>query len=81
MLVLPISSSASSCQWGRSRMHVDAHLRGDELGKRLGVEAGVGKAQAAVHGVGGELERLLPDLQLLAAHLLMVAAGGSGSER
>lgn len=29
-------------------------------------EAGVRKAQAAVHGVGGELQRLLPHVQLLA---------------
>src|SRR5690606_22973924 len=36
----------------------------DHHGERLGVEARVRKAEAAVHAVGGELERLLPNVQL-----------------
>mmetsp|Transcript_103193 Transcript_103193/g.300958 ORF Transcript_103193/g.300958 Transcript_103193/m.300958 type:complete len:376 (-) Transcript_103193:2034-3161(-) len=40
-------------------------LGGDEGGERLRVEAAVLEAQAAVHGVGGELQRLLPDLERL----------------
>mmetsp|Transcript_83678 Transcript_83678/g.249737 ORF Transcript_83678/g.249737 Transcript_83678/m.249737 type:complete len:283 (-) Transcript_83678:2881-3729(-) len=37
----------------------------DERSQRLRVEAAVLKAEAAVHGVGGELQRLLPDLERL----------------
>ncbi len=38
---------------------------GDEGGDGPREEAGVGEAQAAVHGVGRQLERLLPHLWLL----------------
>ena len=42
-----------------------AHLCSDELRKWLGIEAAVAEPEAAVHGVGCQLESLLPDVQLL----------------
>ena len=37
---------------------------GNEGGDGLGVEAGVGKSEAAVHGVRGEFERHLTNVEL-----------------
>ncbi len=49
-------------------------LRRDELCERLGVEARVREAEAAVHGVGRQLDRALPDLQLLPLDGIALAA-------
>ena len=40
-------------------------LRSDQLCQRLGIEAAVAEPKAAVHGVGSQLEGLLPNVQLL----------------
>ena len=47
-------------RWGA---HLSA-LVCDQGGQRLGVEAAVAEAQAAVHAVGGQLQGLLPDVVL-----------------
>mmetsp|Transcript_26209 Transcript_26209/g.73281 ORF Transcript_26209/g.73281 Transcript_26209/m.73281 type:complete len:496 (-) Transcript_26209:579-2066(-) len=52
------------CQVGRSLQDVPA-LGCDELCEGLGIEPRVGEAQAPVHAVGGDLQGLLADVQLL----------------
>jgi len=64
---------------GRARLQADgalhqvdgglqdlAALRRDQLRQRLREKARGAEAEAAVHGIGGQLERLLPDVQLRA---------------
>ena len=43
---------------GTARAPGPAHLAGDELRQRASVETAVGEAEAAVHAVGRQLERL-----------------------
>lgn len=55
-----------------------AALRRNQLSKRLRVEARGAKAQAAVHGVGGQLDGLLPDLCGLRGRAIRTGKHGYG---
>ena len=51
-----------------------APLRCHQLGQRPREEPRGGEAEAAVHGVGRQLQRLLPDVQLLPPHRVALAS-------
>lgn len=60
---IEVKIAGSSRPLPRPPTHVSA-LERDERSERLGEEAGMRETEAAVHAVGRDLERLLPDIEL-----------------